>query len=67
MSVTDDGVGLDPARPRTGLGLRGIEERVKELQGTLTIGRAPGKGTRLAITLPMPASMEEASLARAAG
>lgn len=67
MSVTDDGVGLDPGRPRTGLGLRGIEERVKELQGTLTIGRAARKGTRLAITLPIPASMEEASLARAAG
>ena len=32
--VTDDGVGLDPARRRNGLGLRGIEERVKELEGT---------------------------------
>ena len=30
--VTDDGVGLDAHRRRTGLGLRGIEERVKELQ-----------------------------------
>lgn len=67
MSVTDDGIGLDPGRPRTGLGLRGIEERVKELQGTMTIGRAAGRGTRLAITLPIPASMEETSLARAAG
>ena len=32
VSVTDDGIGLDPARRRDGLGLRGIEERVKELQ-----------------------------------
>jgi signal transduction histidine kinase len=67
MSVTDDGIGLDPGRPRTGLGLRGIEERVKELQGTVTIGKAGGRGTRLAITLPIPAAVEEASLARAAG
>lgn len=68
-SVTDDGVGLDPARPRTGtgLGLRGIEERVKELQGAMTIGRAKGQGTRLAISLPVPASIQEGSLARAAG
>lgn len=29
VSVTDDGVGLDPAHRRNGLGLRGIDERVK--------------------------------------
>ena len=39
--VIDDGVGLDPARRRDGLGLRGIEERVKELEGTVTISREP--------------------------
>ena len=66
-SVTDDGVGLDVARPRTGLGLRGIEERVKELQGAMTIGKATGQGTRLAISLPLPSLMQEGSLARAAG
>ena len=37
VSVTDDGVGLDPASAANGLGLRGIEERVKELDGTMTI------------------------------
>ena len=31
VSVTDDGIGFDSARRRDGLGLRGIEERVKEL------------------------------------
>ena len=31
VSVTDDGVGLTAARRGDGLGLRGIEERVKEL------------------------------------
>jgi signal transduction histidine kinase len=67
VSVADDGIGLDPARRPSGLGLRGIEERVKELQGAMTIGRARGKGTRLAISLPVPASTEEASRARAAG
>ena len=55
VSVTDDGIGFDPARRRDGLGLRGIEERVKELHGTMTIGSAAGRGTTLAIRLPLPA------------
>lgn len=65
--VIDDGVGLDPARRRDGLGLRGIEERVKDLAGTVTISRAPGGGTTLAIRLPVPPQTREAPLARAAG
>ena len=65
VSVTDDGIGLDPARRRTGLGLRGIEERVKELHGTLTIDRGEHRGTRLTITLPL--DVMEMPLARAAG
>jgi len=67
VSVTDDGIGFDPARRRDGLGLRGIEERVKELHGTMIIGSAAGKGTVLTIELPLPAAVTEAPLARAAG
>ena len=59
-------VGLDPSRRRAGLGLRGIEERVKELGGTMTIRGEAGKGTAIAIQLPMP-SGSEVPLARAAG
>lgn len=66
LSVTDDGIGFDSARRRTGLGLCGIEERVKELHGAMTIGNVEGGGTRLAIALPWPAR-PEAPLARAAG
>lgn len=46
FEVQDDGVGLTE-RKRTGLGLVGIEERVRELGGTVQIDSAPGKGTRL--------------------
>jgi signal transduction histidine kinase len=67
VSITDNGVGLDPARRGKGLGLRGIEERVKELHGTMTIGRSTGRGTTLAIRLPLPAAAEDTPLARAAG
>src|SRR5262245_19787371 len=44
-SVADDGVGFDRGRVREGLGLRGIEERVRELHGTMTIENPPGQGT----------------------
>jgi signal transduction histidine kinase len=68
LDVTDDGVGLDPARRRNGLGLRGIEERVKELEGSVTISRQPPRGTTLAIQLPIPPlEAHEVPLARAAG
>jgi signal transduction histidine kinase len=66
-SVIDDGIGFDSARPRAGLGLRGIEERVSELHGTMTVGQAPGQGTALVIHLPLPVGQTEAALARAAG
>ena len=66
LSVADDGVGIDPARVR-GVGLLGIEERVRELHGTFEIRpREPG-GTELRVTLPVTTPMEEAQLARIAG
>jgi signal transduction histidine kinase len=67
LSVSDDGVGLDPVHRRKGLGLRGIDERVKELQGTMTISREPRRGTTLVVRLPLPPPVVEAPLARAAG
>ena len=66
LSVSDDGVGLDPAHRRQGLGLRGIDERVKELHGTLTISPEAERGTTLAVRLPLPPRMMEVALARAA-
>jgi signal transduction histidine kinase len=67
VSVSDDGIGLDPVRRRNGLGLRGIEERVKELHGTMILGDRGGTGTTLTIHLPVPVAFTEVPLARAAG
>ena len=67
VSVTDNGLGFDPAARRNGLGLRGMEERVKEIGGTVTIRTAPGQGTALSVQLPLPAPIAEARLARVAG
>jgi signal transduction histidine kinase len=66
VRVTDDGVGLDPARRHSGLGLRGIDERVKELAGTMSITRGPERGTMLAVRLPVQATLTEPRHARLA-
>jgi signal transduction histidine kinase len=67
VSVSDDGVGLYPSRRPDGLGLRGIEERVRELDGVMTIRGAAGAGTTLTIRVPLPAQTVEVARARAAG
>jgi len=72
VTVADDGTGIDPGKNRTGLGLRGIEERVRELGGGLDISSVPNAGTSLVIRLPLTAlhagaATEEAHLASSAG
>ena len=46
LSVEDDGCGFDPERTR-GLGMLGMEERVRQLSGQFQIRSAPGKGAAL--------------------
>jgi signal transduction histidine kinase len=54
VSITDDGVGFEPASMRgRGLGLIGIEERVMELGGKLTLLSQPRKGTALTARIPV--------------
>jgi signal transduction histidine kinase len=51
VEVADDGTGFDPARTR-GLGLLGMEERVKRLGGTFAVDSKPGSGTVIRFELP---------------
>jgi len=53
LSIRDDGVGFDTSRARTGLGLIGIEERVKELGGSLAVQSWPNRGTLLRVEIPL--------------
>jgi len=53
IEVSDDGQGFDPRRTR-GLGILGMEERVKRLGGSLAVTSAPGQGTRVKAELPLP-------------
>jgi signal transduction histidine kinase len=52
LNVQDDGSGFDPQRVR-GLGLLGMEERVRHLGGRFEIESRPGCGTLLHIALPV--------------
>ena len=54
VRVTDDGHGFDPGRSR-GMGILGMEERVKRLGGTLRLESQPGKGAAIMADLPIPA------------
>jgi signal transduction histidine kinase len=54
VTVSDDGRGFDPQRVR-GLGLLGMEERVKRLGGKLTIDSKPGSGTTVRAEFPLAA------------
>ncbi|OGT18507.1 MAG: hypothetical protein A2522_07175 [Gallionellales bacterium RIFOXYD12_FULL_53_10] len=54
LIVSDDGCGFDEAarnKPRS-FGLRGIQERIRQLDGTLSITSRPSKGTKIAVRLP---------------
>ena len=60
LSVQDEGKGFDPKETR-GLGLIGMEERVKHLDGVFRVQSKPGQGTLVAIDLPLPAYVSPTS------
>jgi len=55
LTVQDDGQGFSPGakRPKSGVGLIGIEERVRELGGRFSIYSAPERGTLLLAEIPL--------------
>ena len=64
LMIEDDGVGFDPEAQRSGrvekgLGLLGMQERVARLGGSCIVDSAPGSGTRVIVTLPLPADAPE--------
>ena len=69
VAIADDGVGIKPESRKSGLGLRGIEERVRDLDGTVEIHSAAGAGTSLTIRIPQTGTdtSEEVQFARIAG
>ena len=52
MAIEDNGTGFDPAITR-GMGLLGMEERVRNMHGVFAIDSAPGRGTVVRVRLPL--------------
>ncbi|MFD3724123.1 sensor histidine kinase [Streptomyces sp. NPDC058671] len=62
LDVVDDGRGFEPAsvrRPSSdgGFGLPAMRSRAETLGGTFTVESAPGQGTAVAVSLPLPAGV----------
>lgn len=57
LEVVDDGAGLPDgaATSPTSLGLLGMRERVRLINGTLILGGAPGRGTSVKVVVPIGA------------
>ena len=55
LDVVDNGKGFDTATQKKGIGLLNLQERVQELNGTLTIESEVGKGTHIIIQTPLNA------------
>ena len=54
LNIVDDGVGFVAGeRTRSGLGLRSIHERVRFLQGNVSVDSRPGEGTTVLVRIPI--------------
>jgi signal transduction histidine kinase len=77
LDVVDDGVGFAPGGVRPdgdrreadqadgGFGLPAMRSRAESLGGTFTVESAPGQGTAVAVTLPLPVTGEPPETASA--
>jgi signal transduction histidine kinase len=52
IEVTDNGIGFDSDGPRRG-GLRNLERRARDCNGSFSVQAAPGGGTRLIWSVPL--------------
>jgi len=59
LNVVDDGVGfVTSERTRSGLGLRSIHERVRFMQGNVSVDSRPGEGTKVLVRVPIGATRQ---------
>lgn len=55
LNITDNGIGFDTKISKKGIGLRNLQERVEDLNGTLNISSEIGSGTKTNIQIPLNA------------
>jgi signal transduction histidine kinase len=54
MMIVDDGQGFDATPQPEGFGILGMRRRAREIGGTIEMLSAPGVGTRVGVTFPLP-------------
>ena len=52
LDLQDNGIGFKVDNGHNGFGLTGMQERVDQMNGTLTIASECGKGTKIVVVLP---------------
>ncbi|BAS26074.1 sensor histidine kinase [Limnochorda pilosa] len=69
LRVEDDGVGFRPdevrREPEGGIGLSGMEERIRLFDGSFELDSAPGRGTRVTAWIPLESEEVQPDEARA--
>ena len=61
VTMADDGPGMDLSKPRRGLGLIGMRERVEALGGEFHIASQPGGGFLFCARVPAQAGLPDPS------
>ena len=66
IAVRDDGKGFDPADARrlNHLGIGGMRERAKLVNGKIDLRSQPGQGTRVTLSVPITPPSRKESIAR---
>ena len=59
LDVQDDGIGFDPGMHAKGLGLSGLGMALEAHGGRWKLDSSPGRGTTLAMTLPLRAAQQQ--------
>lgn len=56
LEIRDNGRGFEPHGPRNAAyGVTGMHERARQINATLEVDSAPGRGTVIRVTAPVPA------------
>ena len=53
LTISDDGIGIDPAKLERPATLRALRQRTEALHAELKVESSPGNGTRLELTVPL--------------
>jgi two-component system sensor histidine kinase UhpB len=64
VTMTDNGPGIDLAKPRAGLGLIGMRERVEAIGGEFHVASQPGSGFLFCARVPVQAGLPEPNAPR---